>query len=324
MSPPETVVQRSEAGSTFYGAFAASMSLHIAALLICTWWLMETEPVAFLPEISAHLPTSQPLPLESPPSLAPTDAVRFASEGGTPSRTAVFFTPRPLQPADIAAPAMPLPVIDALSETALQNGLAETVEPGPAGRKNGGEGTGEGTGRGTGDGSAEAGAFFGLQVRAQSVVFVVDASGSMNLPHHSQWKTRFRRLKVEIVKSISGMEAGQRFYIIFFNSEAVRMPAGSLQPARREIKLHFLRWMAKQHARGETDPRTALQYAMSLQPDVIYFLTDGAFPKKVERELLSLRQNRVAIHTFAFGDRKAETVMKQIAAANGGRYHFVP
>lgn len=186
------------------------------------------------------------------------------------------------------------------------------------------EGQGNGIGTGSGGGASAGPGFFGIKAEANSIVYVVDSSGSMNLPHDSKWKTRYRRLKAEIVKSVGEMSPGQRFYIIFFNSKAMRMPARSLQPAEQKRKTRYLKWMIAQKAKGETDPRGALHYALALQPDVIYFLTDGMFRKPVKRDLLKIRQNNVAIHTFAFGDRRSEETMQQIAKSNGGRYHFVP
>ena len=44
----------------------------------------------------------------------------------------------------------------------------------------------------------------------------------------------------------------------------------------------------------------ALQLALRLKPDVIYFLTDGTFDFRVEQALLKVPQTGAAIHTFAF------------------------
>lgn len=189
------------------------------------------------------------------------------------------------------------------------------------------EGSGEdgfaGDGLLNGDGQG-LGGFFGMSTSGQSFVFVVDCSLSMNHPHPSEAKTRFRLLKMELVRSILGMDAESRFFIIFFNDKARPMPAQSLQPANPLTQERYLPWVARIKAAGRTDPRKALRFAMRLRPDVIYFLTDGSFDKPIQRELRKLRQPKVAIHTFAFGNREAETLLKKIAADNGGKYRFIP
>lgn len=209
----------------------------------------------------------------------------------------------------------PSPTITRDDDTALTAALA--VKVGAL------KGNGDGAGTGSGGGANADDGFFRIKPETRSVVYVVDCSGSMNSPHNSVWKTRFRRLKAELLRSIGGMGPRQQFYIIFFNDHPIRMPAQTLQPALPGTKRRFLEWMAKQRAIGNTDPRGALHYALNLRPDVIYFLTDGAFAFKIRKNLLTIHQNRVAIHTFAFGSRKGEEVMKKVAAQNGGKYKFV-
>jgi hypothetical protein len=83
-----------------------------------------------------------------------------------------------------------------------------------------GAGTGNGTGDGHGDGSGSGGKFFETRVVGKRFVFVVDCSQSMNHPDPSEFKTRFNRLKMEMAKSITKMEASSQYFIIFFNDRA--------------------------------------------------------------------------------------------------------
>lgn len=236
------------------------------------------------------------------------------SLGGSPVATEVIpHTPGEYAPSSvILTPAFSTDV--ALNEVVSTQAAASAGEPGNA------SGAGEGNGVGDGKGSG----FFGVNVLAQSAVFVVDCSSSMNTPHESDAKTRFRRLKFELLKAIGTMGATQQFYIVYFNDQAVPMPASGLQYATPDAQQHFLRWMAKVPAVGETDPREALRVALKLNPQVIYFLTDGSFEYKIDQELMQFRQRRIQIHTFAFGSKEGETVMKAVASNNQGEYHFVP
>ena len=75
---------------------------------------------------------------------------------------------------------------------------------------------------------------------------------------------------------------------------------------------------------GLTDPRPALSLALTLNPDVVYLLTDGNFPRDVQSDLTRLRQQSIEINTIAFGDPKAEKSLKPLAIRNRGRFAFVP
>jgi hypothetical protein len=215
-----------------------------------------------------------------------------------------------------------VPVLPALgmlpSEAAAEQAGAATFAEKSETQFGAGRGDGRGDGQGRGDG------FFGIHAPGKRFVYVVDCSASMNLPHDSEYKTRFRRLKVELVRSIGMMDSSMSFFVIFFNQDALPMPARELQPAVPRLQKYFLEWCAKMKATGGTNPRDAMQMALRMQPDVIFFLTDGSFSYRVTEELKSLKQSRIVIHTFAFGDPEGEEILKEIAENNGGEYKFVP
>ncbi len=167
--------------------------------------------------------------------------------------------------------------------------------------------------------------FFGSAESETSVVFVVDNSRSMNRPHDSPAKTRFRRVKVELVKCVAAMAASRRFSIIFFARETVPLSQTELLPATDAVKASSLEWVARMGSGGApTDPRSALRGALRMQPDQIYFLTDGEFDRPIVRDLLKLKQSVTRIDTFAFGDQAGEAVLKTLAENNRGTYRFIP
>jgi len=159
---------------------------------------------------------------------------------------------------------------------------------------------GSGDGKGNGEGSDAADSFFGLRPIGRRVVFVLDCSRSMNHPHNTEAKTRFKRMKLELIKSIQGMGPESEFYLIFFNDFAIPMPSPVPVQAAEQPKMKYLYWMSEMKADGNTEPRIALQHALRLQPDIVYFLTDGSFTYRVQQDLLSLQSGRTEIHTFAF------------------------
>jgi hypothetical protein len=186
-------------------------------------------------------------------------------------------------------------------------------------------GSGLGTGTGDGLGAGDAGGFFGMHDAGRSFVYVVDASSSMYAPHDSEARTRFGRVQVELVRSIGNMTPQQGFFVLFFNSVPHPMPARGLQPGLPRVKQRYLDWTARHRAGGDTNPLPALELALALQPDVVYFLTDGVLPRgqNVLREVTRRNGGRVRIHTFAFGSRTGEQLLRELATRNGGEYHFV-
>lgn len=184
----------------------------------------------------------------------------------------------------------------------------------------------QGTGTGAGVGSGAADGFFGMPFElGQRIVFVVDNSRSMNHPHDSPAKTRYRRLKEELVRCILEMKSHQSFYVVFFSNVTTPMPARGLQPATDAVRRPLLYWIARLPAGGApTDPIEALELGLELRPDVLCFLTDGEFPPGVKRKMAAISQTRTAIHTFAFGDPEAEETLRSLAERNSGEYRFVP
>ncbi len=182
-------------------------------------------------------------------------------------------------------------------------------------------GAGNGTGTGIGDGDQN---FFGIQVDGKKFVFVVDASRSMNHPHDSPAKTRFGRLKIELVNTIDQMTEENQFFVIFFNNRAIPMPADGLVRATEDNQMTCLEWVATAHTGGQTDPREALLFALQLNPDIIYFLTDGEFEYRVVKDVKAANKHKTPIYTFCFSDRSGEKFLKQIAEQNRGEYFYIP
>ena len=211
-----------------------------------------------------------------------------------------------------------------LTESRSAKGLTDLVGPVVYGMDGRPEDPGGSGGSGSGSGGGLKASFFGIHTAARRVVYVVDASTSMNRPYGGEAKTRFGQMKIELAKSVLSLKAEQQFFIIFFNEHANPMPAEGLENAFPQNQQRYLSWVASVPAIGLTDPRPSLSLALSFNPDVVYLLTDGAFPRDVQSDLGSLRQQRVQINTIAFGDPKAEKSLKPLALKNRGRFAFVP
>ncbi|MFP6765049.1 MAG: hypothetical protein VB858_15585 [Planctomycetaceae bacterium] len=221
---------------------------------------------------------------------------------------------RPAPPLDIAPRARTFLTTAAIQSNWLSTNVTETIDlVGSALAGVASDGDGNGTGSGAGDGT---GGLFGLRPVGKRFVYVLDCSKSMNHPHDSEAKTRFKRMQIELVNSVKSMSADQEFYFIFFNDYVIRMPSRGLTPATHDLKVKYLTWMGRLQADGNTEPKGALHLALSLQPDVVYFLTDGTFDYRVEQELLEFPRTRAAVHTFAFREHFTEEMREVYALFN--------
>jgi hypothetical protein len=207
---------------------------------------------------------------------------------------------------------------------ATGQGLELSAQVAPLGGGSGSHGAGEGNGIGNGAGDGTGTAFFGLASHGQKFVFVVDASSSMRRPSHGPERTLFNKVKLEIMQSVRQLTSEQKFYIVFFNDRFLAMPATSLVAATEESQARYLRWMSDVPSGGQTDPEGAIQLALQLQPDVIYFLSDGEFKYGLVKRIAAMNRGSVVIHTVCFGGTDDNNVsLRQIAEQNGGTYQFV-
>ncbi len=160
--------------------------------------------------------------------------------------------------------------------------------------------------------------FYGIRSVAQTVVFVVDCSGSMGD------NGRLERAKIELRRSINALQFPQRFTVIFYDDEPIPMPGTGLKSAERIAKDQFVAWLRLIDADGGTDPRAAPALAMSLQPDAIYLLSDGAFPDGTVEDVAARNRRRLPIHCIDLAGGAAGDHLRRIARDSGGQYGSRP
>ena len=83
-------------------------------------------------------------------------------------------------------------------------------------------------------------------------------------------------------------------------------------------------WIQNVIPHGGTDPQDAFRLALSLRPEIIFFLTDGAIPPGTRVVAKQSNKSRTRIHTVAFGLPNNQEILKGIAEDNQGRFRFVP
>jgi hypothetical protein len=182
-----------------------------------------------------------------------------------------------------------------------------------------------------------AAAFFGVAGNAQSLVYVVDASGSLvdTLPY----------VLTELARSISRLDKQQQFTVLFFqgNDLLELPPAGTgLRHATAMNINNAIQWVnpdaGNLFAKGRSNPLPAIRKALGYQPDMIFLLTDNLAAQQAGsqddatllNQITQANTAKAAIHTIQFlykdaTDQQAGKLplLKQLADQNGGQYTFV-
>lgn len=177
-----------------------------------------------------------------------------------------------------------------------------------------------GSGHSSGPGSNGGASFFGYRTTANSVAFVLDASGSMTGP-------RFTRALAELDHSLTQLQPEQTFYVVFFTDETFPLfwpnSQYKLLPATPQNLMQARAWLRMCRTDGGTKPMRALNLALRLQPDVVYFLSDGDIPLKTRDVAQTVNRGSI-IHTISLGAQDVGEVMLQIADDHQGTYRFIP
>ncbi|HMN96000.1 MAG TPA: hypothetical protein PKC43_06730 [Phycisphaerales bacterium] len=183
----------------------------------------------------------------------------------------------------------------------------------------GGGGMGSGDGLGGGSGGTS---FFGIGSRGVRFAYIVDTSGSMEAQGRMTIAMR------ELVRSIEALPDFAFFHVVLFSSGAYRPPwqDGWLR-ARPADVVRMRRWLSERYPAGGTYPLPAFEqvFALDVQPDVIYFMTDGEIPAETPEQVarLNARGRKVVINTIAFGDEVGRAPLERIARDSGGLFRFV-
>jgi hypothetical protein len=179
------------------------------------------------------------------------------------------------------------------------------------------------------------GRVFGHGGNAMKIVFICDASGSM--------MTKMDLLKVELEKTVEGLEPIQAFNVIFFQNTANApkqyielAPDLIMATGANKKKLYdFLQDIVGQ-SNTFVIPALTEAFHSSTRPELVYLLTDGLFEDEGSDAVMNaIRQlnaeKRVKINTILFLGkeidpdelREASAAMQTIASENGGVYNQV-
>lgn len=156
--------------------------------------------------------------------------------------------------------------------------------------------------------------FYGVRAEGQVFAFVVDASGSMGDG------ARLARAKAELRRSVGALRWPQQFVVLFYNEETMAFAGGVPQPADASSKSKLAGWLRVVEADGGTDPRPAMQWALGLQPDAVFLLSDGEYPEGTAAAVARANPKRVPIHTIDMTGRAEGGQLEAIARESGGEF----
>ncbi len=171
---------------------------------------------------------------------------------------------------------------------------------------------------------------FGIEGEGTRFIYVFDRSDSMNdfggLP--------LVTAKSELVQSLQSLGNSHQFQIIFYNES--QHPFGSLNRGSNLLsgddrtKTQATSFVRSMSAQGSTKHIPALKLAITMGPDVIFFLTDAdlPLPSVREREEVVERCARagITIHAIQFGvgsSQGASDWIADLATQTSGKFRYI-
>lgn len=284
-------------------AFLVSFVAHIALLLLLACWIYQAgRPSAGL-MLTAHVGDSESTSLD----LTPAFEIAPAESGGA---------------AAISAPQSIEAEIDV--EDLLDMTLNATVNA-------------QGTGVSAkltalsvdvaieklGGGKERGAAFFGAYAEGNRFVYVLDSSSSME---GDRWVYACNQL----IDSIRGLKPGQEFYVICFDLGPSflfgDMPGRSrFYESNGQTVSKVRRWLRSRQLGPATMPAAALGYALDLNPDAIFMLSDGELQDNSIQLLrkangFSSLKRQIPIHTVHLFSSQGRLTLQRLAKENGGTF----
>ena len=158
---------------------------------------------------------------------------------------------------------------------------------------------------------------FGVEGYGRKFVYVFDRSGSMA-------GQKLEEVKKELLRSFSVLNNGHQFDIIFYDDRYVVWKP-KLIAATPQVKKDAETFVQGITSGGGTSHLLPLLEAIKLNPDVIFFLTDGQSLSPPELEEICRRSGGISINVIQYddgGDGRSE-ILRQLAVRNQGRYKYI-
>jgi von Willebrand factor type A domain len=174
---------------------------------------------------------------------------------------------------------------------------------------------------------SKSGAYYGMPLFAERVVFVLDTSGSMN-------GDRIVAAKRELDRAIAGLPEHVQFGIVTFNGR-VSAWQRTLVKADDKTKRAAIAYVDAQNPHSNTASFDALEAALVYDTEAIYFLSDGAptsgkivAPLDIVNAISAVNKvRRISIYTIGiapgFPGSPTDVFLKTLSEQNFGRYRRI-
>lgn len=165
--------------------------------------------------------------------------------------------------------------------------------------------------------------FFGAYAEGKRFVYVLDSSRSML---GDRWEYACHQL----IDSLNGLKEEQEFFIICFDMETTLLFNASPNQAEffkadKEMVKRVRNWLRSRTLGRATKPAMALTFALNLNPDAIFLLSDGELQDNSQIMLrqmngIQFERRQIPIHTVHLFSMQGRFTLQRIALENGGTF----
>jgi uncharacterized protein with von Willebrand factor type A (vWA) domain len=176
------------------------------------------------------------------------------------------------------------------------------------------------------EGPRQGASFFGAYAPGGRFVYVMDTSKSME-------GRRWTLAKQQLLESLRELGPNRQFFVICFDMRTSLMFDYSPDqmeffPADAATLKRVERWLRSRKPGPATLPATALQLALQLQPDAIFFLSDGELHDDSLYRLRLLNvddtsRDKIPIHAVHLMSLEGKQTLQQIAEENAGTFTYI-
>lgn len=158
---------------------------------------------------------------------------------------------------------------------------------------------------------------FFTSLEAESIVFVIDRSGSMSGDH------RLARVIVALNETIDRLKPEQEFLLVFFSDSYELHPSLKQLVSATDINKQLIKkWASGIAVGGGTMPVDAMLYAIEQNPGRIVLLSDGEFnPLDVALITQFNRKRTKPIRIDGIGLDESVQTLQELAKSNQGIYY---
>ncbi len=173
------------------------------------------------------------------------------------------------------------------------------------------------------EGRGRGASFFGAYADGNRFIYVLDSSRSMK---GDRWTYACQQL----LDSLNGLKPGQEFFVICFDMQTsflFNTPPQRFQyfQADDETVERVKNWLRSRILGRATMPAEALMYALDLNPDAIFLLSDGELQDnsvgmlRMMNSAISERR-QIPVHTVHLFSDQGRLTLEQIALENQGTF----